>query len=165
MVSKAQQQLTLLLELHRHSVWCLLSGGSIHLWVPTFSCFQLNVNHQTQMRNSGSSTLFSFVCLCFAILQILIKATPRCACQMGIVFLGTGGGSGGGGAGGNGGNAGSNVSNALVGDREKDRKKLAPVSITLVSFAVSRKAYTKVGAGSLHNTAHGDGQTAGQSVL
>lgn len=57
-----------------------------------------------------------------------------------------GGGSGGGGAGGNGGNAGSNVSNALVGDREKDRKKLAPVSITLVSFAVSRKAYTKLTA-------------------
>ncbi len=81
------------------------------------------------------------------------------------MLLDTGGGSGGGGAGGNGGDAGGNVSNALIGDREKDKKKLAPVSITLVSFAVSRKAYTKVGAGSVHTTAHGDGQTAGQSVL
>ena len=71
-----------------------------------------------------------------------------------------GGGSGGGGAGGNGGNAGGNVSNALVSDHEKDKKKLAPVSITLVSFAVSRKAYTKVGARTLHNTAHCEGQTA-----
>lgn len=61
-----------------------------------------------------------------------------------LSFLKTGGGSGGGGAGGNGGNAGGNASNALVGGREKDKKKLAPVSITLVSFAVSRKAYTKV---------------------
>lgn len=56
------------------------------------------------------------------------------------------GGGGGGGAGGNGGSAGSNASNALVVDHEKDKKKLAPVSITLVSFAVSRKAYTKVSA-------------------
>lgn len=79
-----------------------------------------------------------------------------------LSFLNTGGGSGGGGAGGNGGNAGSDVSNALVGDREKDKKKLAPVSITLVSFAVSRKAYTKVRAGVLNNTAHGDGQNSPQ---
>ncbi len=80
------------------------------------------------------------------------------------VFLDTGGGSGGGGAGGNGGNAGGNVSNALVGDHEKDKKKLAPVSITLVSFAVSRKAYTKVGVRALHTTAHSDGQNAAQLV-
>ena len=54
-----------------------------------------------------------------------------------------GGGNGGGGPGGNGGSGASNPSNALVGDRN-EKKKLAPVSITLVSFAVSRKAYTKV---------------------
>jgi len=125
-----------------------------HLWVPGFYCFQLKVNHQTQLRNSGSSTLCTFVCLCFAILQTLTNATLRYACQTKTLFLSTGGGSGGGGAGGNGGSAGSNISNALVGDHEKDKKKLAPVSITLVSFAVSRKAYTKVGAGVLtkHST-------------
>lgn len=54
-----------------------------------------------------------------------------------------GGGNGGGGPGGNGGSGANNPSNALVADRN-EKKKLAPVSITLVSFAVSRKAYTKV---------------------
>lgn len=54
-----------------------------------------------------------------------------------------GGGGGGEGAGGNGGSSGSG-STSLVGDKQNDKKKLAPVSITLVSFAVSRKAYTKV---------------------
>ena len=59
--------------------------------------------------------------------------------------VGCTGGSGGGGSGGNGGNSGSAAS-TLVGDRQNEKKKLAPVSITLVSFAVSRKAYTKVAA-------------------
>ena len=55
-----------------------------------------------------------------------------------------GGGNNGGDAGGNGGSGGSSGSDPLMGDDRKERKKLAPVSITLVSFAVSRKAYTKV---------------------
>ena len=54
------------------------------------------------------------------------------------------GSGGGGGSGGNGGNGGGSASGALVGDKKDEKKKLAPVSITLVSFAVSRKAYTKV---------------------
>lgn len=54
------------------------------------------------------------------------------------------GSGGGGGSGGNGGSGGGSASGALVGDRKDEKKKLAPVSITLVSFAVSRKAYTKV---------------------
>lgn len=56
-------------------------------------------------------------------------------------------GSGGsGGSGGNGGSGGGSASGALVGDRKDEKKKVTPVSITLVSFAVSRKAYTKVEA-------------------
>lgn len=54
------------------------------------------------------------------------------------------GSGGGGGSGGNSGSGGGSASGALVGDRKDEKKKLAPVSITLVSFAVSRKAYTKV---------------------
>lgn len=54
------------------------------------------------------------------------------------------GNGGGGGSGGHGGSGGGSASNALVGDKKDEKKKLAPVSITLVSFAVSRKAYTKV---------------------
>lgn len=54
------------------------------------------------------------------------------------------GSGGGGGPGGNGGNGGGSAPGALVGDKKDEKKKLAPVSITLVSFAVSRKAYTKV---------------------
>ncbi|KAL3130825.1 hypothetical protein ABBQ38_000160 [Trebouxia sp. C0009 RCD-2024] len=66
-------------------------------------------------------------------------------------YSGSGGGrppgsGGGGGSGGNGGNHGGSASNALVGDRQDEKKKLAPVTITLVSFAVSRKAYTKLTA-------------------
>ena len=53
----------------------------------------------------------------------------------------------GGGSGGSGGGGGGSASNALIGDKKDEKKKLAPVSITLVSFAVSRKAYTKVKKG------------------
>lgn len=60
--------------------------------------------------------------------------------------VGNGSGGGSGGSGGGGGGGGS-ASNALIGHKKDEKKKLAPVSITLVSFAVSRKAYTKVKKG------------------
>lgn len=54
------------------------------------------------------------------------------------------GGPGGRGSPGGNGGAGASSSSTLVGDHRDSKKKLAPVTITLVSFAVSRKAYTKV---------------------
>ena len=76
-------------------------------------------------------------------------------------------GGGGEGAGGNGGNSGSGSgSTSLVGDKQNDKKKLAPVSITLVSFAVSRKAYTKVHVPPhTHYRCHPTRQEAFQAVV
>lgn len=63
---------------------------------------------------------------------------------MHIMLLVLGGhGSGGSGGGGNGGNGGAGSTSLLAADKD-EKRKLPPVTITLVSFAVSRKAYTRV---------------------
>ena len=62
----------------------------------------------------------------------LVAATSRCVP----------GGHGGGG--GNGGSGGSGSTSLLAVDSKDEKRKLPPVNITLVSFAVSRKAYTRV---------------------
>lgn len=46
--------------------------------------------------------------------------------------------------GGSGGNGGAGSASLLAADGKDDKRKLPPVTITLVSFAVSRKAYTRV---------------------